>query len=294
MNQYILVQLCWVHLPWVRHLASVHIHAPWVQLPWACNIKLILPDQMPDIPEWCCGSNQPNKSGNHVWRFTPQNWMMKVRSGEWWAKPDVYWWLTYFARHKWCSKRTRKIKQPCKEYESAGSGGKTISQASQKLLIILTLTYAESAICRLSLNVWLYIWKYQKFLFLLTNTLHCSEIPHPGYKERHRHVFFNFVEVDNELSHLVTSPVVFVFLFISVLCHIVHWWVVHISVPGFCDFDKGNNNLTTSAVLSQLPASYHWFCTHSNIPLSTFHILPFCHLKWPRFHPEHHFKVWKH
>ena len=80
--------------------------------------------------------------------------------------------------------------------------------------------YAESAICRLSLNAWPQIWKYQKFLFLLTNMLRCSEIPHLGYKGRHRRVFFNFVEVDNELLHLVTSPVVFLFFFH--LCPVPH------------------------------------------------------------------------
>ena len=123
---------------------------------WCCQTRCLISGScMGEIPEWCCRSNQPNKSGNHVWGFAPQNWMMKVRSGEWWAKPDVYWWVTYFAGPKWCSKRTRKIKQPCKEYESAGSRGKTVSQASRRLLIILTLTYAESAMRRLSLNMWL-------------------------------------------------------------------------------------------------------------------------------------------
>ena len=78
------------------------------------------------------------------------------------------------------------------------------------------LTCAESAIHGLSLN------KYQIPPFLLTNTLH-SEIPHPGYRGRHGHVFFNFVEVDNKLLHLVTTVFCGVpfFFWISVLCRIV-------------------------------------------------------------------------
>ena len=73
-----------------------------------------------------------------------------------------------------------------------------------------------------------------------------------------------------------------------------HWWVVCISIPRFCAFHEVNNNSTASAVLSLLLANYCQFCTHSNIPWSTFCILPFCHLKQPRFHPESHFKVQKH
>ena len=71
------------------------------------------------------------------------------------------------------------------------------------------------------------------------------------------------------------------------------WWVVHISIPGFCTFHEVNNNLMTSSVLSWLPASHCRFHTHSDIPWSTFCILPFCHFKQPRFPPECHFKVWK-
>ena len=59
--------------------------------------------------------------------------------------------------------------------------------------------------------------------FLLTNMLHCSEIPHLGYKERHGCIFFNFVEVYNKLLHLVTTAFwCFFFFGISVMCCIVH------------------------------------------------------------------------
>ena len=93
--------------------------------------------------------------------------------------------------------------------------------------------------------LWTYGNKHQIPPFLLTNTLHCSEIPHLGYKGQHGCMFFHFVEVDNELSHLVTTVLQCPFFFeslscaalciqvdvsaldkmgfwISVLCHIVH------------------------------------------------------------------------
>ena len=67
-------------------LAWAYVYAPWVWLPWQY------------------------RSGNHLSRFAPENWMMKVRSGEWWAKhdDDVYRQLTYSTRPKWCSGRTRE------------------------------------------------------------------------------------------------------------------------------------------------------------------------------------------
>ena len=59
------------------------------------------------------------------------------------------------------------------------------------------------------------IWKNP---FLLTNMLCCSEIPHLGYKGRHKHMFFNFVEVDNELLHSVTTPFWCFFFLESLSC----------------------------------------------------------------------------
>ena len=155
------------------------------------------------------------------WIWKPH---MKVRTSElndesqkreWWAKPNVYWLVTHLLH------QTQVVLQENKGNRATFQGIRECwfwerpSFSVRCPYSLSCLTWAESAIHGLSL-------KYQIPPFLLTNTLHCSEIPHPGHRGRHGCVFFKFVEVDNELSHLVTTVFCVPFFFwISVLCHIV-------------------------------------------------------------------------
>jgi hypothetical protein len=142
-----------------------------------------------------------------------ESWKSEAVSGEL-SLMYVYWRLTLLnlsgaPREQQERQRKRKRRRWVRPWEVSWRkvcGQKKLVRCACLFILTPHLCWVSSLRIVLGKHGYIYnIYNYQKFPFLSTTTLHCSEISHPGCKGGHRHVFFNFVEVDNELRPLVTT-----------------------------------------------------------------------------------------